>query len=104
LIRGSGGRKRRVLKRQEDADISAARIQRSHERHHQQGPERRQAGESKTGQHHQHGCSHQQASQREAVPPATDGQRGDGRAAERRRAEQAHFELAVPEREQVGRQ
>ena len=50
------------------------------------------------------GCREQQAPDGEAVSPAADGERGQRRAEERRRAEEADLELRHAERQQIRRQ
>ena len=97
-------REHRVVERHEDAGVAAARVERADERDEEQRPERRQPREAQSRRGHQHGCREEQAPDGEAVSPAADGERGQRRAEERRRAEEADLELGHAERQQIRRQ
>ena len=91
---------RRLLDRQKHADVPGGRVQGADEGHHEQRPERRQAGEADSRRRHQGRSGEQHALAPEAMTPETDHEGQQRRADERggdRRADAQRREAEVGE-------
>ena len=93
-----------MLERQEHAHVARARVERADERHEQQGPEVREAGEPHAGGEHQQGRTEQQLALAEAMTPGADRERRNRRSEQRRGAQYADGPDVESEREQIRRQ
>ena len=87
-----------MLKRQKHADIPGTGIQGANESDQEQGPERRHAGKGQSGAEHEQRRTKEEAPVMEAMPPGSDGQRGECRTQQGGRTQDAYIQRPKAQR------